>query len=383
MGPLDGFRIIELAGIGPSQYAGMLLADLGAEVVRVERPRAESSGFDVPERFNLMNRGRYTVKADLKMPAGRGLVLRLCEQADALIEGFRPGVMERLGLGPEECAARNKRLVYGRMTGWGQYGPLAQRAGHDANFVALSGLMKVLADPDGKPLYPPMLAGDLAGGGAFLALGLLAALLESSKSGYGQVVDAAIIDGAVASMTPFFGFLAAGMWKEGRGENLLDGASPFVAPYLTRDGEHVFVSPLEPKFFAIMLAQLGIHDLEVERQYDPSYWPVIRDRLEQVFAERTREEWSEILEGVDACCTPVLGSFELADHPHIKARGIVRDVDGQPQPAPAPRFSRTHCVIRHGPGERDVTDEILERWGLLPEGESRSGPGGEGSCDPA
>ena len=364
MGPLKGYRIIELAGIGPGQYGGMLLADLGAEVVRVERPDAQASGFDVPEQFNLMNRGRFVVKADLKTPQGRDLVLRLCEAADALFEGFRPGVMERLGLGPEACMARNPRLVYGRMTGWGQDGPLAERAGHDANFVALSGVMKVLAGEDGEPLYPPMLAGDLAGGGAFLALGILAALLETSRSGKGQVVDAAILDGAVASLTPFFGFLAAGMWSEGRGDNLLDGASPFVAPYRTRDDRHVFVSPLEPKFFAIMLERMGIDDLDLARQYDTAYWPEIRERLEREFAQRTQAEWSELLEGVDACCTPVLGVSELGGHPHVRARGIVREVDGLAQPAPAPRFSRTPPSVRHGPGARDVTDDILERWGL-------------------
>lgn len=364
MGPLTGFKIIEMAGIGPGQYCGMLLADLGAEVVRVERPSEEPSGFDVPERYNLMNRGRLTVKADLKSAQGRDLVLRLCEKADALFEGFRPGVMERLGLGPEVCTERNPRLVYGRMTGWGQDGPLSARAGHDANFVALSGVMKILAGKDGEPLYPPMLAGDLAGGGAFLAMGLLAALLETSRSGQGQVVDAAIIDGAVASLTPFFGFLAAGIWSEGRGENLLDGASPFVAPYQTRDGKYVFVSPLEPKFFAVMLEQMGIEDLEVDRQYDRSYWPVIRERLEREFATRTREAWAGALEGVDACCTPVLGVSELDDHPHIRERGIVQNVDGLPQPAPAPRFSRTRAEVRHGPGAHDVTEDILKRWGL-------------------
>lgn len=364
MGPLEGFKIIEMAGIGPGQYCGMLLSDLGAEVVRVERARAEPSGFDIPARHNLMNRGRHIVKADLKTPQGRDLVLGLCTKADALFEGFRPGVMERLGLGPAECAALNPRLVYGRMTGWGQDGPLAERAGHDANFVALSGVMKVLAGKDGEPLYPPMLAGDLAGGGAFLALGILAALLEASRSGKGQVVDAAILDGAVTSLTPFFGLLAAGMWTEGRGKNMLDGASPFVAPYRTRDGAHIFVSPLEPKFFIIMLERLGIDDLEAERQYDLAYWPEIRARLEREFATRTRDEWTKLLEGVDACCTPVLGLTELADHPHIKARGLIEEIDGLAQPAPAPRFSRTSAHVRHGPESRDVTDEILERWGV-------------------
>jgi alpha-methylacyl-CoA racemase len=293
---------------------------------------------------------------DLKSEHGRELVLRLCKKADALFEGFRPGVMERLGLGPDACREVNPGLVYGRMTGWGQDGPLAERAGHDGNFVALSGVMTVLAEKGGSPLYAPMLPGDLAGGGAYLALGILAAL-----------VDAAIVDGAIHMLTPFIGFMGAGIWSEGRGSNILDGAAPFVGAYATSDGGHVFVSPLEPKFFAVMLEHMGLEDVDASRQYDPSYWPVIRQRLQETFARKTREQWSSILEGVDACCTPVLSPAELGRHEHLRARQVMVEVDGIEQPAPAPKFSRTPGKIRHGPGHSNPDPDVLKDWGLRPE----------------
>ncbi len=364
MGPLKGFRIIEIAGIGPGQYCGMLLSDLGAEVLRIERPGRGESGWDIPEKYNLMNRGRSVVEVNLKSDDGRGLVLDLCEKADALFEGFRPGVMERLGLGPDDCMARNPRLVYGRMTGWGQDGPLAERAGHDANFVALSGIMEVVGKKGDGPIYPPMLAGDRAGGGAYRAIGILAALLDPSRSGQGQVIDAAILDGAVSMLTPFFGLQAAGMWSERKGESLLDGAAPFVAAYRTRDGGYIFVSPLEPKFFARMMEALGIEDVDVGRQYDESYWSFIRRRLEETFASRDRDEWASLLEGVDACCSPVLRPVELGGHEHIRQRNLLVEVDGVEQPAPAPRFSRTVTEVRHGPGGPESARDILERWGV-------------------
>lgn len=364
MGPLNGYRIVEIAGIGPGQFCGMLLADLGADVLRLERPGASADGFDIPRKHNLMNRGRSTLTVDLKSREGRELVLQLCDKADALFEGFRPGVMERLGLGPETCMERNPKLVYGRMTGWGQDGPLAERAGHDGNFVALSGVMNMLAEKNGPPLYAPMLPGDLAGGGAYLALGILAALLERGRSGRGQVVDAAIVDGAINMLTPFIGFLRAGVWSEGRGGNLLDGVAPFVGAYRTSDRKFVFVSPLEPKFFALMLEKMEISDLDPSRQYDPAYWPVIRDRLEVVFTTKTRDEWAGILEGVDACCTPVLSLTELGDHDHLRARGVMVEVDGVEQPAPAPRFSRTPAAVRNGPSQTADFAETLAGWGI-------------------
>ncbi|MEE4293885.1 MAG: CaiB/BaiF CoA-transferase family protein [Xanthomonadales bacterium] len=367
MGPLKGYRIIEIAGIGPGQFCGMLLSDLGADVLRLERPGFAAAGFDIPREYNLMNRGRSNLAVDLKSEQGRELVLRLCRKADALFEGFRPGVMERLGLGPGACHEVNPGLVYGRMTGWGQDGPLAQRAGHDGNFVALSGVMTVLAEKGGPPLYAPMLPGDLAGGGAYLALGILAALLERGRSGQGQVVDAAIVDGAIHMLTPFIGFMEAGIWSEGRGSNILDGAAPFVGAYATSDGKHVFVSPLEPKFFAVLLKRMGLEDIDVSRQYDPSYWAVIRQRLKETFAQKTRDEWSSVLEGVDACCTPVLSPAELGSHEHLRARRAMIEVDGVEQPAPAPKFSRTPGEIRHGPGRTQPDPEVLKDWGLRPE----------------
>jgi alpha-methylacyl-CoA racemase len=345
---LKGFQIIEIAGIGPGQYCGMLLADMGAEVLRIERPANGTEGWDIPERYNLMNRGRSTVTADLKSPGGRDLVLRLCEEADVLFEGFRPGVMERLGLGPETCMERNPKLIYGRMTGWGQDGPLAERAGHDANFVALSGVMEVLGEKGSGPLYPPMLAGDLGGGGAYLAMGILAALL----------------DGSLSMLTVFLGLMAEGTWSEEKGNSLLDGAAPFVAPYCCSDGRHMFVSPLEQKFFTEMLDHMGIDDIDASRQYDPDYWPFIRRRLETVFASRPRDEWAALLEGTDACCTPVLTPRETAGHRHLAARKAIVEVDGLEQPAPAPRFSRTVSEIRHGPGRSKPAREVLEEWGL-------------------
>lgn len=364
MGPLKGFKIIEIAGIGPGQYCGMLLSDMGADVVRIERPPGAESGWDIPEPFNLMNRGRSSLTADLKSDEGRELVLKLCGKADALFEGFRPGVMERLGLGPDDCMAQNPRLVYGRMTGWGQDGPLAERAGHDANFVALAGIMEVIGKQGDGPLYPPMLAGDLAGGGAYLAMGILAALLETSRSGQGQVIDAAIVDGAISMLTPFFGLLAAGIWSEQKGSNILDGAAPFVAAYRTKDGGHIFVSPLEPKFFAVMLETMGIDDLDIRRQYDQDYWPVIRQRLEETFVTRNREEWASLLECVDACCTPVLKPSELRGHEHVQARHLMVEIDGLEQPAPAPRFSRTVSEVRHGPGGSKPARDVMKSWGV-------------------
>jgi len=365
MGPLHGVKIIEMAGIGPGQFCGMLLADLGAEVLRIERPEPEPTGFDIPEAFNLMNRGRSRLTVDLKSEEGRELVLELCARADALFEGFRPGVMERLGLGPGDCMARNPALVYGRMTGWGQNGPLAPRAGHDANYVALSGFMSLLAGANGEPLYPPLLAGDLAGGGAYLAIGLLAAVLEASRSGVGQVVDAAIVDGAVSLLTPFIGMMAAGIWQPGRESNVLGGAAPFVGAYRTADDRYVFVSPLEQKFFIILLDRMGIDDIDPARQYDPACWPRIRERLTEAFAQRTRDEWVALLEGEDACCSPVLSPAELASHPHLRQRSAMVEVDGLEQPAPAPKFSRTPAEVRHGPAHREPREDVLERWGVV------------------
>lgn len=365
MGPLQGITVIEIAGIGPGPFAAMSLADMGADVIRVERPGGGLFAARQDTRLDLLNRGKRCIGIDLKTPEGVDTVLQLAERADALLEGNRPGVMERLGLGPDVCLARNPGLVYGRMTGWGQNGPLAPRAGHDANYVALSGFMSLLAGADGEPLYPPLLAGDLAGGGAYLAVGLLAAILEASRSGVGQVVDAAIVDGAVSLLTPFIGMMAAGIWQPGRESNVLGGAAPFVGAYRTADDRYVFVSPLEQKFFIILLDRMGIDDIDPARQYDRAYWPRIRERLTETFAQRTRDEWVALLEGEDACCSPVLSPAELASHPHLRQRSAMVEVDGLEQPAPAPKFSRTPAEVRHGPANREPRKDVLERWGVV------------------
>ena len=365
MGPLHGIRIVEIAGIGPTQFCGMLLADMGAQIVRLRRPAAADPGVDLPDRFNLMNRGRPTIDVDLKSGAGRAFVLRLCEKADALFEGFRPGVMERLGLGPGECMARNERLVYGRMTGWGQDGPLAQRAGHDTNYIALAGALHAIGPANRPPPVPLNLIGDFGGGALYLAMGLLAALLETSRSGKGQVVDAAMVDGTASLLTLFYGLVAGGMWTEHRGSNLLDGGAPFARCYETRDGRYVAVCALETTFFAVLLDVLSIRDIDPADQYDTRKWPAHHDILARTFRTRTRDEWGELLRDVDACATPVLTLAEAAEDEHAQARGTYVDIDGIRQPGPAPRFSRTASEARRAPSDQyAVALETVRQWGL-------------------
>lgn len=364
MGPLKGFRIIEIAGIGPSQFCGMLLGDMGADVLRIEREGEGEAGIAIPPRMNVMNRSRSTITADLKSEQGRELVLRLCGQADALFEGFRPGVMERLGLGPVDCQSRNEKLVYGRMTGWGQEGPLAHSAGHDANYIAISGVLGAIGERERDPAYPLILAGDLGGGAMYLAVGILAALLEASRSGRGQVVDAAIVDGSCNLMALFHGLVAAGMWRDQRGSNLLDGGAPFSRPYATADGRHVVIQPLENRFFRDLLERMGIEDLDAGRQYDPAYWPEIERVLGEAFRQKTRDEWCALLEGTDACFAPVLALSEVSRHPHNRSRGTMVTIEGVEQPAPAPRFSRTQAEIGNPAGTTEATLDVLERWGL-------------------
>lgn len=365
MGPLQGISIVEIAGIGPGQLCGMLLADMGAKIIRIERVGAAGLGVAMPPRYNIMNRSRPSVPTDLKHPDGVELVLRLCERADALFEGFRPGTMERLGLGPEQCMARNPRLVYGRMTGWGQSGPLAHAAGHDPNYIALAGVLGSIGERGGPPVYPLNLVGDFGGGGAYLALGLLAAMLEASRSGQGQIVDAAMIDGAASLMTVFHGLLAAGRWSEQRGTNVLDGGAPFMRSYATKDDRYVVIGALEGRFFATLLQKLGITDITAEQQYDVACWPRMEQRLREVFRSRSRAEWCEILEGTDACFAPVLSLSEAPDHPHHRARGTYVDIDGIVQPAPAPRFSRTCSEIQGPPRSAGLQcAEALREWGI-------------------
>jgi alpha-methylacyl-CoA racemase len=359
MGPLNGFRIIELAGIGPGPFCGMMLSDMGAEVIRVDRI---AKGVGAPK--DVLQRNRQSVAVDLKKPEGIEIVLKLVESADALFEGFRPGVTERLGLGPDECMARNEKLVYGRMTGWGQDGPLAQSAGHDINYIGLSGALHAIGEPGGKPVPPLNLIGDFGGGGMLLAYGLVCALLEAQKSGKGQVVDTAMVDGAATLMAMFFSMAGRGFDDE-RGTNLLDGGSHFYNTYETKDGQHVCVGSIEPQFYQLLVEKAGVDANHFGPQMDRDRWSGFKDELEDVFKMKTRGEWCEIMEGTDVCFAPVLSVFEAPAHPHNVHRGTFIEVDGVVQPSPSPRFSRTTAEISHAaraPGE-DST-EVLSSIGF-------------------
>ncbi len=361
-GPLDGVRVVEIAGIGPGPFCGMLLADMGAEVVRVDRPPVPGAWPD------LMARGKRSVVVDLKHPRGAEVVLRLAASADALLEGFRPGVAERLGIGPDACLARNPRLVYGRMTGWGQEGPLRLTAGHDIDYVAVAGALHPIGSADGPPVPPLNLLGDFGGGGLLLAFGVACALVEARRSGQGQVVDAAIIDGASLLTTSFHELAALGLWQERRGSNLLDGGAPFYGVYGTADGEHMAVGALEPKFYAELLERLGLAGEELPPPADRERWPELRTRLEAAFRTRTRAEWVERFEGSDACVAPVLRPSEAPGHPHHRARGSFVPVGGSRQPAPAPRFSRTPpAAPSRPPAVGEHTDEVLAAGGFTRE----------------
>ena len=360
MGPLHGLRVIELASIGPGPMCGMLLADLGADVLRIDR--LEPSGLGVPTeaRFDINARGRRSVALGLKSPAGVDAALRLIDHADMLIEGFRPGVAERLGLGPAACQARNPGLVYGRMTGFGQTGPLAPVAGHDLNYIALTGALHAIGPAGGKPLPPLNLVGDYGGGALYLAFGLMAALYERQRSGRGQVVDAAMVDGAASLMSIFYGLKSAGQWEGARGENLLDGGAPFYDTYETADGRHVSIAALEPKFFAELARRLGLDERFVKRQYDRRLWPELRALLTETLRSRSRDDWCAALEGSDACFAPVLSMDEAPQHAHAAARGAFIEIDGVVQPAPAPRFDRTPAAApRPAPRVGEHTQEIL------------------------
>ena len=341
MGPLQGLRVIEIASIGPGPMACMLLADLGADVVRVDRLEASGLGVPMEPRFDVNARGRRSVALDLKQAAGIDAVLRLADGADILVEGFRPGVAERLGLGPEVCLARNPRLVYGRMTGFGQTGPMAPMAGHDLNYIALTGVLDAIGPAGGKPVPPLNLVGDYGGGALYLAFGVLAALFERQRSGQGQVVDAAMVDGAASLGAIFMGLRAGGQWGEGRGANLLDGGAPFYDTYVCGDGRHLAVAALEPKFFAELAERLDLDRTFVKRQYDRRGWPELRAAIARVLLTRPRDDWAALFSTGDACVAPVLSFEEAAAHPHAVARAAYLEIDGVTQPAPAPRFSRT------------------------------------------
>jgi alpha-methylacyl-CoA racemase len=360
-GPLAGLKVVELAGIGPGPHAAMILADLGASVVRVDRP---SGGLQLgqPGAPEPTLRGRRRVAADLKNPAGRETVLRLVERADVLLEGYRPGVTERLGVGPADCHARNPRLVYGRMTGWGQDGPLAARAGHDINYISLTGALHAIGRAGERPVPPLNLVGDFGGGSMLLVVGVLAALWEAQRSGKGQVVDAAMVDGASLLVQMMWGMRGQGRWSDRREENMLDGHAPFYDTYTCSDGRHVAVGALEPQFYAALLAGLGLDSEELPDQLDRAGWPALRARFTEVFATRTRDEWAEAFAGTDACVTPVLAFGEVPAHPHLAARATIVERDGVPQAAPAPRFSRTQTTVPGAPGSPEPVEQVLADW---------------------
>ena len=360
-GPLEGLKVLELAGIGPSPYACMLLADLGADVLRLERGNADA---DATTSWDLLNRSRPSVAIDLKCEAGRDLVLELCEQADVLIEGFRPGVTERLGLGPDEVRSRNARLVYGRMTGYGQEGVLAQRAGHDINYIAVSGALWPLGRAGERPTPPMNLVGDFGGGALFLAFGVLAAVISARTTGEGQVVDAAMVDGSASLLAMTHSLLNSGYWLEERGVNILDTGAHFYEVYETSDQRYVAVGAIEAKFYAELLVGLGLTDETLPAQMDRSSWPEMKTRLSTIFATKTRDEWTEVFGDVDACVTPVLSPREAARHPYNTERQVF-GVDDVVQPQPAPRFSRTPGAIVRPPGAAGSgTREGLASWGI-------------------
>jgi alpha-methylacyl-CoA racemase len=367
MGPLDGIRIIEIAGIGPGPFAGMVLSDLGAEILRIDRTQSVKHKPPAAS-LDFLARNRRSVGIDLKHPDGVAAVLRLVERADGLYEGFRPGVMERLGLGPDVCLERNPRLVYGRMTGWGQDGPLASAAGHDINYIALAGTLHPIGRADGPPLPPLNLVGDFGGGGMLLAVGMLAAFVEQSRSGKGQVVDAAMVDGAALLNTMMYSLRRIGMWIDERGKNLLDTGAHFYDVYETKDGKYVSLGSIEPQFYADLLRLAGLEGEELPAQMDRAKWPEMKRRVAAIIETKTRDEWCAIMEGSDVCFAPVLSMAEAPAHPHNRARGTFVEVAGEVQPGPAPRFSRTPNEIRRPPSDPGQhTDEALAEWGFTSE----------------
>jgi len=359
-GPLKGIRIVEFASIGPGPFAAMLLADMGAEVIRIDR--AEAPPCD--PRDIVSRSRRAVVRLDLKQAADRKLALQLLARADALIEGFRPGVMERLGLSPATVLAVNARIVFGRMTGWGQTGPLSHVAGHDINYISLPGALAAIGKPQDPPMPPLNLIGDYGGGSLYLVMGVLAALLEARQSGIGQVVDAAMCDGVASLMTQFVALTALGQWTERRQDNLLDGGAPFYGTYACSDGKYLSVGPIEPQFYALLREKLDLTDPIFDRQNEKEFWPLMREKLAAVLARRPRDEWCRLLEGTDACVAPVLTLAEAPGHPHLAARETFVRHNGIVQPAPAPRFSRTPSAIQGSPPQRTYSvAELLTRWG--------------------
>lgn len=366
-GPLKGVRVLEMEAIGPVPWAGMMLADMGADVVRIDRPEPSNMGMQRDERFQFNGRGKRSVLADLKSSEGRDLVLDLLTSADMLIEGLRPGVMERLGLGPDDCLARNPKLVYGRMTGWGQSGPLAQAVGHDINYIATTGALHAIGPSDGPPAVPLNLLGDFGGGGMLLVVGVLAALNEARSSGQGQVVDAAMVDGSLALLAPILGQWQAGEWIDRRQSNWLDGGAPYYGTYTTADDKHLAVGAIEPRFYAALLHGLDLQAEPLPNQHDRSAWPAMRDRFAAAFRRRPLAYWLARFDGAEACVSPVLSLAEVVAHPHLAQRGNFVDVQGVLHPAPAPRFSRTPSSISSAPVVRGAGAEAtLADWATHP-----------------
>jgi alpha-methylacyl-CoA racemase len=365
MGPLTGITVIEIAGIGPGPFCGMMLADMGADVIRVDRAQNVTGGDPALPPADLLARGRRSVGVDLKSAEGVEVVLKLVEKADALIEGFRPGVTDRLGIGPDTCLERNPRLVYGRMTGWGQDGPYAQAAGHDINYIALAGALEPIGRRGEAPVPPLNLVGDFGGGGMVLAFGIACGIVEAQRSGRGQVIDAAMVDGAASLMTFFHGMRAMGVWDDVRGTNLLDTGAHFYDVYETADGKYVSIGSIEPQFYAELLRLTGLEGEDLPWQHDKSHWPELKERFAALFRTKTRDEWSAIMEGTDVCFAPVLSVPEALEHPHNVERGTFVEVAGIPQPAPAPRFSRTPGAISGPPAHAGQhTDEVLAAAGF-------------------
>ncbi|MES2016063.1 MAG: CaiB/BaiF CoA-transferase family protein [Pseudomonadota bacterium] len=366
-GPLAGIRVIEMVGLGPCPFAAMMLADMGAEVIRIDRKQVAGAPNPFPilgTKFDVMARGRRSLALDLKQPAARDVVLRLIEKSDIVLEGFRPGVMERLGLGPDVCKARNAALVYGRITGWGQHGPLAQAAGHDINYIALTGMLNAMGRADTPPAPPLNLVGDFGGGAMMLAFGVVCAVLEARKSGKGQVVDAAMTDGAALLGAMMYGFRAYGEWSDHRGANMLDGGAHFYDTYACQDGKFISIGSIEPQFYALLLKLTGIDDPQFNAQMDVSAWPELTEKFAAVFKTRSRDGWCQLLEGTDVCFAPVLDMGEAPLHPHNAARGTFVDIAGVTQPAPAPRFSRTEPEIGLAPAKPGQhSAAVLEDWG--------------------
>ena len=364
MGPLSGVKVVELAGIGPGPFCCMLLSDMGADVIRIDRA-VNAGNDDRTYRHDLLNRGRRNVAVDLKNPKGVEAVLRLIDRADGLVEGFRPGVMERLGLGPDVCIERNARLVYGRMTGWGQTGPIANAAGHDINYISLSGALYSIGERGGPPVPPLNLVGDFGGGALYMATGLLAGIIEARRSGKGQVIDCSMVEGSASLMTGMYGALAAGTWIEERGKNRLDKGSHHYNVYETKDGKYVSIGSNEPQFYALLLRLIGLDGADLPKQTDRARWPEMIERLAAIFKTKTRDEWCELMEGSDVCFAPILSMSEAMKHPQNVERGSFETVDGIPQPAPAPRFLRTPSAIQHAPAKAGQhTDEGLAAWGF-------------------